>query len=259
MSDSRAAEANVIDRWFAPDYLGAERLHPEIGQSYLRLRRWVGSIAFALPVLVPILPWGLCDESLRPTLSDYVHSISGGLFLALLGTVAVFLVAYKGARTAENWVGNIAGLGAAGVALMPARPDVFPGNGIGADGLCLAAGVGESARAVLSKDWAERMGTIHFASAALLFVMLAVYCLFIFTRRDIHGSDGAKLGLGKRARNRVYMGCGVLLLLAMAGIVLRMLTNLPWLEAIHVFWFEALGLVAFGTSWLYKGLALKPT
>ncbi len=209
-----------------------------------------------LPVVVPLLPWGICDEPLRPTLSDYVYSLSGGLFLTLLGTVAVFLVAYRGATSAENWVGNFAGLGAAGVALSPAAPDLHPGNGFGAGGLCEAAGAGEAARAQLAAGITDLMGKIHVGSAALLFVMLAVYCLFVFTRVDIHGSDRPKLGLDKKARNRIYIGCGVVLLLAMAGIVLRSVTEWEWLRVIRVFWFEAVGLGAFGVSWFYKGLAL---
>ena len=57
----------------------------------------------------------------------------------------------------------------------------------------------------------------------------------------------------KDKRNKVYLLCGIVMILCIAGIAVGML----WLEelsaAYHlVFWFESIALIAFGFSWVVK-------
>jgi hypothetical protein len=146
--------------------------------------------------------------------------------------MAVFLVAYRGyegkatilggkLRIGDNLATNIAGIGAAGVALFPTGP-----------------GTGATSRQAI-------IGVLHRVSAAAFLISLAVVCLYLFTKS------------AKPRRNRVYRICGRVIL----GCLVLMVANavVPKGNLLHsikpLYWLEAAAVVAFGVAWLVKGEA----
>jgi len=190
--------------------------------SYLTLRRAVGVLGVALPLVVALWGFDLCRcGSLQPSISDYYGLRTRDAFVGILFTIAWFLFAYRGYDRRDEVAGNLACLFALGVAL-------FPNSGTPL----------------------ER--TVHFGSALCLFLVLAYFALFLFTR------TGGAPTPRKLVRNRVYRACGVTMLacIALIGVYFTFLQRTGVSELDPVFWLESLALWAFGVSWFVKGETL---
>ena len=96
---------------------------------------------------------------------------------------------------------------------------------------------------------------MHPWSAAGLFLVLAYFSLFLFTKSDVKPADQKTR---KRKRNFVYKLCGVAMLVFIATIALSyLLLNEDYRRDTNlVFWMEAAALWAFGISWFVKGETL---
>ncbi len=95
---------------------------------------------------------------------------------------------------------------------------------------------------------------LHYAAAIVLFVLLAFFCLFLFTRthRSIPPTPQ------KIWRNRIYRCCGSLILfclLVLAAAEYQWIPTWQWMSNWHhlVLAGETVALTAFGISWLIKG------
>ena len=95
------------------------------------------------------------------------------------------------------------------------------------------------------------LGFIHTAFAALMYLMLAYICIFLFRK----SSPEKPFTRRKRDRNRIYTASGLIMvacMIAMVGLTIRSVVERrhpsPWL-----FWCEALATCAFGVAWLTKG------
>ena len=188
--------------------------------SYLTLRKVVGALGMALPVVVAV--WGLALGSpLLPSISDYYTLETRDAFVGILFTVAWFMFTYHGPDRKDNIAGNGACLFALGVAL-------FPDSGTKLD------------------------QAVHYGSAAALFLVLAYFSLCLFTL------SGPEPTAAKRRRNRVYRVCGVAMLVSIAliGVYKLLLAGGPLDRFKPVFWLEAAALWAFGISWAVKGEAI---
>jgi hypothetical protein len=190
--------------------------------SYLTLRRMVGGLGIALPFLV--VAWGSClagKFEIRPSISDYYHTSTGDLFVGILFTIAWFLFAYRGPERKDDIAGDLAAVFALGVALLP-------------------------------HDAPSPWGTLHFLSAAALFLVLTYFSMALFTKT---GGTKAQMTGNKVIRNRLYTTCGV----AMLGCIVAIGIYKLWLGERTLFgippiWlFETLALEAFGISWMVKG------
>jgi hypothetical protein len=151
-----------------------------------------------------------------------------GVLVGGLCVIGAFLFAYRGYDRWDGWFTNAAGIGAIGVALFP-TPPAHP-----------------SSRATIA-------GYFHFGFGSMMFSTLIVITLWLF-RRAGPVPEYARI---KRLRDRVYLVCGIVMLvsLALAGIV-----SLPFATALNsadpVFWLETIAIAAFGISWLVKGQAI---
>ncbi|HWC74167.1 MAG TPA: hypothetical protein VG454_09545 [Gemmatimonadales bacterium] len=188
--------------------------------SYLTLRKVVGVLGMALPVVVAV--WGLVLEGrLLPTVSDYYSLRTRDAFVGILFTIAWFLFTYHGYERQDDIAGNCACVLALAVALFPNRGTPFE-------------------------------ATVHYLSATGLFLVLAYFALFLFTK------SGPVQTHAKLLRNRVYRVCGVVMLVCIALIAFYQLalshTSLAALRP--VFWLETTALWAFGFSWFVKGEAI---
>lgn len=189
--------------------------------SYLFLRRFVGSIAMALPWAVIVGKWLIDGGGLLPSISDYYYSDMRGLFVGSLCSIGVFLLSYRGYTRYDNWASSVAGCAAIGVGLFPTVAPVNPNHFI---------------------------GTLHLIFASVLFLTLAVFCLYFFVQ------SGPNPTPRKAWRNAVYRTCGVVILLALvlAGVAVALGTKrTTGLNA--VLWLEAIAIFAFGVSWFIKG------
>jgi hypothetical protein len=190
--------------------------------SYLTLRRVVGLLGVALPFLLAFWGFALCAcGELRPSLSDYYALRTRDVLVGVLFTIGWFLFAYRGYERKDDVAGNLAWLFALGVAL-------FPSSGT----------PGEKA--------------VHFASALALFLVLSYFSLFLFTK------SGGSPTPEKRVRNRIYVTCGVIMLvcIVLIGVYHWRLKGTAVAALKPVFWLETLALWAFGVSWFIKGETL---
>lgn len=187
--------------------------------SYITLRRIVGILGVSLPIVLALWGFALCRcHRVQPSISDYYSLRTRDALVGILFTIGWFLFTYRGYERKDNIAGNFAGVFALGVAL-------FPNSG----------------------TTAERH--VHFASALGLFLVLAYFSLFLFTKSA--GSPTPQ----KRVRNAIYRLCGVSMVCCIAaiGVYYAALVNTPLSALQPVFWLESLALWSFGVSWFVKG------
>jgi len=194
--------------------------------SYLALRRAVGWIGILLPLVLFFGDFLLSGKS-QPLLniSLYYHTPMRDVFVGSVCAIGLFMFYYRGYDKWDNIAGNLAGLCTLGIAWFPTTRSGhldFPGK-------------------------------VHFISAAGFFLLLSCFSLLLFTRKR------TKPTRRKRIRNRIYIACGIVMLLCLLAIVIFF----NFLQEHHpdssfVFWAETTALCAFGISWLTKGGSLYP-
>ncbi len=194
--------------------------------SYLALRKAVGWIGILLPVVLPLGATVIFGENtIRNNISLYYYSGMRDVLVGALCSIALFLFFYKGYDKWDNLAATLAGFFALGIAFFPTVPS-GPYN--------ISA-------------------TVHLICAAIFFSILAAMSIFLFTR--------LKPGPTKRKmiRNKIYVICGLAMIVSMAGVLLFLLffsEKRP--ESTFIFWGETVTLIAFGVSWLTKGGTLYP-
>ena len=198
----------------------APRAGPMIVVSYLTLRRAIGILGIALPII--LFTWGtLAEHRWLDTISAYYSLRARDALVGCLCTIGCFLFTYHGHDHHDNLAAHAAGICAVLVALLPST---HPGA----------------------------QHALHFVFAATLFVLLAYIAYFRFTRQDNEPTEA------KLTRNRVYRYCAVAMIVCVALIPVFDLTHLSARFALFrpTFVLETLALWAFGLSWLVKGGAL---
>ena len=126
--------------------------------SYLGLRKAVGWIGFLLPFVLVGGNWLFKGFwAVQPSISDYYYTDMRNVLVGALCAIGVFLFSYE-YDTPDNIAGNIACAFAVGVALFPTNPAV------GATSLQIF------------------VGHVHLFFAALFFLTLAYFSLFLFTK-----------------------------------------------------------------------------
>lgn len=198
--------------------------------GYMALRRWVGLLGAALPFALWLGAAYFFKAGLQPSMSSYYYTGMRDFFVGVLCAIGVFMFTYKGYEPKDDVAGDIAGGSAILLALFPTTAS---GN-------------------VLLLD---RIGLLHLAFATVFFLTLAYFSVLLFTKTDPTKTPTRR----KLQRNNVYRVCGTILVASIALIAL-----VTFVAAIKnvvgpynpVFWLEAIGVVAFGVSWLTKGEAM---
>jgi hypothetical protein len=201
----------------------------DLVHSYLYLRRAIGLIGIALPPVLILgkLWWG--TGGLQNSISGYYYSNMRDWLVGGLWAVGVFLLFYGGHRMFDDWIGNLAGLAAIGVALVPTSPSGGPN---------------------VSQTDDSTLAVWHVGFSAVFFTCLAVYCLFIFTRNDNETPNA----VNKDKRNIVYIVCGIAIVVCMAAILIIGAWFDEETKSWHpVLWLESAAVWAFGIAWLTKG------
>jgi hypothetical protein len=215
--------------------------------SFKAVRQALGWIGALLPVVLLLGGAGF-DHRVAPSISDTYYTAMKDVFVGAMCATGVFLISYKGYDRApgellsDTWISRIAGAAAIGVALMPTTP-APPETLVQLTLMQRLIGPGPTS-------------ALHFTCAALFFAMLATFCLVLFTRTGTtRAATRAKMN-----RNRVYRTCGWVLVGVIFAVVAMTLIEraVPAASAFFQNWsvlflLEAIGVWAFGVSWLVKG------
>lgn len=193
--------------------------------SYLFLRRAIGLIGIALPIVLIVGNLLIDGGDLGGSLSGYYYTGMRDVLVGSMCAAGVFLIAYYGHNVVDNIASSLAGIGAIGLALFPTTPEN-------------------------PTSWDKTSGVLHLVFAGVFFLMLAYICLQLFTRNDGEQPTG-----NKYQRNAVYRVCGILIIACLALIALS--KSLGLAASLHpALWLECVAVWAFGVAWLVKGQTL---
>src|SRR3989304_3888454 len=128
--------------------------------SYLTLRKTIGLLGTALPFVLSLGALILFQTGIQSSISSYYHTDMRDVFVGTLCVIGVFLLSYKGYERTDDIAGDLGCVFAVGVALFPTAPD----------------------STASSVD--RLIGYVHHAFAALFFLTLIYFSLFLFTKKD---------------------------------------------------------------------------
>jgi hypothetical protein len=207
--------------------------------TYRRLRRSIGYLGIALPILLVLASLNPSYVKLQPSISHYYYTNVREVFTGILCAVGLFLVRYKGLGNTKWWLNdnlltNIAGLMAFGVAFVPTNPERL-----------------YQKIYTIIPSHADYLGWLHFGFAGTLFVIFAVLSLLVFTQGQERDPG---IPVSMLDENHIYTFCGIIIIIC---IILIPISSgyFPYSTLV----FEAIALFAFGSSWLIKGRALGDT
>ena len=232
-----------------------------LSEKYLKLRVWVGLLAFALPIVLFVVGGtgeGGCGQA-APAISAYYHTSMRDIFVGVIFIIGTFLLIGGGLDTLEERLNLLAGGLAIPIALFPTKVD-------NADLLkCM-----EKYYPLFSaNDTHDFTSFVHYLCASGFFVTLIVIVYCVFRHK------GKNLTNPQKLRNKIFMGCTI----AMGASILTIFVYTKFLEKKFqlmqtgigheiyaflqrdncdlVFWGETIALFAFGIAWLTKGNAIK--
>ena len=193
--------------------------HQEIDHRTIKLI--VGIIAISLASLTSMFASNAITSI---SASFYEGGWSQTIFIGFLFAIAAFLMAYNGLTKGEMILSKIAALAALGVAMFPCKCDTHT----------------------------EIIPNIHGVSAGLMFLILAYFCYAFFQRAKAKGYPQAN------ARAAIYALCGIAIVLSIITLGYDGLTGNSLSKGIPrlTFYGEAVGLIAFGISWLTASRSL---
>ena len=206
------------------------------GLAPIAHRQLIGYLGLLLPFVLLFLACirpttGLESGEILDSVSAYYYTGAVAAFVGVLFALSLFLLTYRPGYEhdlPDRVAGAVGGLAALCVAFFPTGP---PG-------------------AVPELPWwSETTRTIHYVSAVSLFAVFIVFSLWLFRKTDV--PKGEPPPPDKLWRNRIYLACGIVMVLSVAWAASSLLTGAP------IFWPEALAFVAFAVSWLVKGFARK--
>lgn len=194
------------------------------------LRLAVGGIAFGMPFVLTSMVEPSSLEPLTSISAYYYADEARDVFVGCLCAIAMFLFAYRGNRESaiDPWMSPLAGLFALGVAFFPTLPE------------CAA-----NLPSCPSPEQTSE-ARVHYLSAAGLFIILAIFCLYSFQK-----FVGPILTRAQRVRSSLYYFCGGVIVLSIVGMLATLGVSETWKKAYKpIFYLEYAALVAFGVAWL---------
>lgn len=210
--------------------------------SYYTLRRAMGFMGMALPVILMLLSWIVLPcHNLETSISNYYHTPLREVLVVILSSFGIFLFAYHPPGEKWKWdrlAAKLGGFFGLCVAFFPTDTKTTKGT---MPIFCRQTGSG------LPDDFYEISNYVHLSSAFLFFLVLALMSIFLFTRCE------EKPTAQKIKRNRVYRICGITILFCLAGFIVYFFFREKLDPIRFLFIVEAIALWAFGISWLTKG------
>lgn len=244
----------------------------KLAHAFENVSRAVGFIAIALPVgcllaaLIGIIP----PDDIQNSISHfYFTPIMGDFFVGCLffnGILLMFMFhtngkpvpGWKRLSLTESFLMRFAGFAAIMIAL-------FPTNGAsdsyGSQELIRVFVSGETGSPLFGIEtlgWIAEWN-LHYIFALLMFLTLAYFTTFVFTRdhTTARGTPETPPSDRKLRRNTYYRVLGVAIAVSIALIGLGssgwVVSSETWDRVNGTFIFEAIALLAFGFAWLIKG------
>lgn len=239
---------------------------------------WIGIIAFTMPALLYYS--NRVAECFRDTISHtYYTPFWGDVFVALTAFVGLFLLFYKGQSKPERWLAVIAGVSAVIVAIIPTT-----GSGCEIAYAPSRIFVFEDTDTTLNDAFTPGswFALIHGLAAGVLFLMLAIFSLFVFTATDENNDYQLRLdNRNKTIRNVIYKLTGAVMFITLILLAVNKLFGFPdcdifnpslgigqselvcdndklfsspvWDSLNLTFYFEWAALASFGVAWFVKG------
>lgn len=218
--------------------MDAGRFREHILQTYFTLRASMGVTALAFPVVLALGGWAVFALPYQASLSDYYYTPLGDVFVGMLIAIGASLTVYRGYSPREDWILNLAGILAVGVALIPPER-VF-----------------ETVEAAAGLDALTRGGPLfsssflHGACALSFFAAIGWVCIF-------HAKDTLELipvPIVVRRYKQLYRLIGSLMIAAPVGAgVLSAVID----SGRMLFWAEAFAVWVFAAYWLTKTYELR--
>ena len=211
-------------------------LDAELIVSYLTLRKAVGYLGLLMPILVRLGARYFEQIPSNTSISAYYYTSMRDVFVGTLAAIGVFLFCYRGPDTQDNVLTNIAGACAVAIGLLPTEPEYHP--------LILAKFPN-----ILTDECYRNHGPLgfHIYFVAAFFLIISYLTIFRFTKPSQTDDINRK-----RSRNKVYIACGIVMVICIAAIVIIKLRD----YTSSIFWPETVAIVAFGIAWLTKGHAI---
>ncbi len=211
----------------------SSRAHPMV-LSYLWIRRAVGALGLALPIILGPVAWVLFGVEIQENMSSYYHTPMRDVFVGVMCAIGLFLFCYVGSTPFENWTGNLGCVAAIGVALFP--------TDAGSDPL----------------HQATLVGYLHTLFGGLFFLTLALFSIYHFPHNEPE-DDCEDWNWG---RNAIFRISGAVLLLSVAAMgvflfVFDQATRERLSQWNFIFWGEWIAVWSFAIAWLVKGRTVK--
>lgn len=211
--------------------------------SYHSVRQALGWLGIALPLIL-LMGAATSKLELEPSISDFFHTVFRDVFVGIMCAIGVFLFSYKGyefRRGEGDWfsdraLSRVAGIAAIGLALFPIMPAEDQISASALSQQMVGTGVSQN---------------LHYLFALSFFVSLIFFSLVQFPKTRDEG------------RRPIYIWSGVVLVGVTAGLIAVFAAGKLGGKEVEgtisdrniVFWLEAIGIWAFGVSWLTKGKA----
>lgn len=219
-------------------------------RSYLLMRTIIGFMGITLPILLILGDSLLSDNgpglSVRGSLSGYYYSGVRDFFVGSVVAIGVFLITYKVfERSLNNVLSIVAGLAAIALAFFPtSRPDGGP-DALQIPLTPIQVRLGEAT-----------VAHVHYTTAAIFIVSLAIISFFFGLQEGRRGPQR----VGRRSMLppsfwRWFHWVNALVILAAVGFMVLARTQ-HMLSAYSLLIGQIVAIVAFGLSWLAKGLEL---
>jgi len=234
------AEATAKDNFLNADFSEQDTIWLSQQKT---LRKLVGILGMSLPILLVVFlyvddgHWGPL-----PSISHYYYTRVGSIFIIIVSLLAIFLLIYKGKERTDLYLSSIAGLFALCLLL-------FPTDNLSK--VCCDPGY-----SVTILKISGFRATLHYVASAIFLGCLAAMSLFVFTKSD---KPAAQRSRGKKIRNRIFIVCGVLMIVALLTVAAGLGRLIPasFYNTYHLtFWMETLAIESFGLSWLIKSEAI---
>jgi hypothetical protein len=197
-----------------------------------RLRRGVGVIGIALPFVLILGHFYFARKVvLAGSISQYYYTEMRDVFVGGMCAMGVFLICYRYARP-DDILSTMAGVLAIAVAIFHTT-----------DGRKLPVSAND-----------KLVGILHLVAAAGLLLLLAVFCFFLFPRRN----PGVPVTRQRRMRTGSYYVCGTIIVASLlAAGACKLLLPKDTVDSLKlILWCEVAAVLAWGAAWLIKGETL---
>jgi hypothetical protein len=199
--------------------------------SYIAHRRAIGTLGVGLPILLYLGALIIFQTHLQESISDYYYTGMRNVFVGVMWAIGIFLISYKGYDIWDTTTSVLAGLFAMAITIFPTTPKLNP------------------------TPTQLTIGYIHLAFGGLLFSMLIIFCLVLFTR--VQPNPKKRPTKRKLQRNVIYRICGIVMTvcIVLSGVFVIFIRGhgSPLDNLDPIFWLETISIECFGISWLVKG------